>query len=348
MSLLRCSISLLLGAWLLSGLRCSSQQPSIAFGPKIKGVGFVAPVNPIDSTALLPVKQANAQWVCLMPYAFMRRESTQLIYNVNGQWWGENVDGIKGCVKLAHQQGLKVMIKPHLWLRHGTFTGTFDLATEAEWQAWEHDYGQYIKTYARLADSLHVELFCIGTELENFAKKRSQFWQTLISDVRTLYHGKITYAANWDTFEQFPHWKALDIVGIDAYFPLHEAATPTVAQLSNAWEKHFETIVAFQEKTQKPILFTEYGYRSINHTAHQPWVADTPAEVNHEAQARAYEALFRRFWAEPWFAGGFVWKWYAPAMLQRAESRWHQMATDYTPQNKPAEQVIKQWYGRKE
>jgi hypothetical protein len=346
-NLMRWAWLLVLG-WGLSAQRCGNQQLVQHKGPKINGVSFVAPVNPIDSTALTPVTNINATWVCLMPYAFVRRESNQVIHSQKGQWWGENTEGIKGCVVLAHEQGLRVMLKPHLWLRGGQFTGTFDLPTEAKWQVWEQGYGQYIKTYARLADSLNVELLCIGTELENFAKKRPQFWKSLIAEVRGLYRGKLTYAANWDTFEQFPHWASLDYVGIDAYFPLHEAATPSVEELRKAWAKHHEQIESFVTQTPKPILFTEYGYRSINQTAHQPWVADTPAEVNHEAQARAYEALFQRFWPEPWFAGGFVWKWYDPAMLQRAESRWHRMATDYTPQNKPAEQVIKQWYGRKE
>jgi hypothetical protein len=93
-------------------------------------------------------------------------------------------------------------------------------------------------------------------------------------------------------------------------------------------------------------LFTEYGYRSIDQTAKEPWVADTPAKVNHQAQANAYEALFAEFWHEPWFAGGFAWKWYEPQMLHRAESRWHKMDTDFTPQNKAAQQVLQKWYGK--
>lgn len=329
------------------GLSQCGQVAPLHLGEKITGVSFVAPVRPIDSTALVPVKQINANWVCLMPYAFTPRDSDELIFNLTGQWWGENVQGVGGCVALAHQRGIKVMIKPHIWLRHGGFTGTFDLPNDEAWKKWETNYSRYILTYAKVADSLHADLFCIGTELENFAQKRSDFWKNLITQVKGIYKGKITYAANWDTFQKFPHWQDLDYVGIDAYFPLSESATPTAAELKKGWEKHHEILNEFVANTQKPILFTEYGYRSIDQTAKEPWVSDTPAKVNHQAQANAYEALFAEFWHEPWFAGGFAWKWYEPAMLNRAESRWHKIDTDFTPQNKAAEQVMQKWYGKK-
>ena len=39
-----------------------------------------------------------------------------------------------------------------------------------------------------------------------------------------------------------------------------------------------------------------------------------------------------------WFAGGYVWKWYVE------EGRHHKKDIDFTPQNKPAEKLIKNWY----
>ena len=59
---------------------------------------------------------------------------------------------------------------------------------------------------------------------------------------------------------------------------------------------------------------------------------------NPRLQAAAYEALFRVWWDEPWFAGGFVWKWYA----RRPAGEW--IATDYSPQGKLAESVLATWY----
>jgi hypothetical protein len=59
------------------------------------------------------------------------------------------------------------------------------------------------------------------------------------------------------------------------------------------------------------------------------------------AQATAYRALFETFWNEPWFAGGFLWKWFDSHAERGGPDN-----TRFTPQNKPAEEVIREWYGR--
>jgi len=49
--------------------------------------------------------------------------------------------------------------------------------------------------------------------------------------------------------------------------------------------------------------------------------------------------LFLTFWHQPWFAGGFVWKWYAHHPEAGGANN-----NDYTPQRKPAEQLIRSYY----
>ena len=45
------------------------------------------------------------------------------------------------------------------------------------------------------------------------------------------------------------------------------------------------------------------------------------------------------FWKEPWFAGGFVWKWF-----HRHEKVGGKDNPMFTPQNKPAENEIRAYY----
>ena len=47
-----------------------------------------------------------------------------------------------------------------------------------------------------------------------------------------------------------------------------------------------------------PVLFTEYGYRSVENCAKEPWVADRKGTVSLTAQQNAYEALYREILAE--------------------------------------------------
>ena len=63
--------------------------------------------------------------------------------------------------------------------------------------------------------------------------------------------------------------------------------------------------------------------------------------VDFETQALCYEAFFRTFWHQPWFAGSYFWKWY-PSLTS---SRHTPPAIDFTPQGKPAEGVMTRWYG---
>lgn len=316
-------------------------------GPKMGGVTFVAPRQPIDSATLGTMKRVNANWVALVPYAMAGDGEARLHYNHPRQMWGETYAGIAECTRLAHQQSLKVMVKPQVWIHRGTYTGHFSLSTETDWQAFEADYRDYILGFARVADSVGVELFCLGTEFDQFVEKRPAFWKGLIADVRGVFRGNLTYAANWNSYRAFPHWQYLDFVGVNAYFPLCPRDTPTAQTLDEHWKPWVREVEAFHRKHKKPILFTEYGYRSLDGCAKEPWESSRDAPANSEAQRLSYEALYRQFWQKPWVAGGFLWKWYDRDQLADSDSRWFRRQTDYTPQGKPVEATIREWYGRK-
>ena len=113
-------------------------------GFSIKGISMVAPVTSIDSNALLPLIAINSNSIAVMPYAFCSPENPVIRYNHKGQWWGESDEGVINSIQLAHQKKWSVMLKPHLWIAHGMYTGAFTLQTEKEWQAWEESYLEYI------------------------------------------------------------------------------------------------------------------------------------------------------------------------------------------------------------
>jgi hypothetical protein len=65
--------------------------------------------------------------------------------------------------------------------------------------------------------------------------------------------GKLTYAANWDDFDKVPFWNELDYIGIDAYFPLSNATTPSVLELNDAWQQHIKKIEKLQRDEQNTL-----------------------------------------------------------------------------------------------
>jgi hypothetical protein len=313
--------------------------------PTHRGITLVAPPRPFEADPMQELRELGADWVAVTPYGFCRPGQTEVKYNLSGwQWWGERPEGVRRSIELAHQAGLRVMLKPQIWVP-GSWTGGIDFGSEGEWEAWERSYLRFIAGMAELAQEMDVELFCIGTEFRESTRQRPAFWRNVANQVRGCYQGQLVYAANWDEYQHVSFWDAVDYIGIDAYFPLSESPTPSVAELKKAWKPVVQEIKKTQSRWKKPVLFTEYGYLSVDHCAHRSWEIEPRVKslpVNQQAQANALEALYATWWQEPGWAGSFLWKWF-PAM----QGHEGYPERDYTPQDKLAEEVICRWFSRR-
>ena len=199
-------------------------------------------------------------------------------------------------------------------------------------------------TFAELAQAEGVEMMCVGTEMKGIVRDRPGYFGRLADTVRTVFNGPVTYAANWDNYKNVQFWDKMDYIGVDAYFPLVEADTPAVADLVQAWQVEKADLQSYTEEYQIPVLFTEWGYLSVDQAGYRNWELEANLEnlsVNLQAQANCYEAMFEAFWGEPWFAGGFAWQWYADHPNAGGPND-----KDHTPQNKPAFEVMKAEYAK--
>lgn len=317
-----------------------TQKEFIPTSPKINGVSFVAPSQPVSAEVMLPIKHINSNWVAITPYAFSRANEPTVRHSYDHQWWGERVEGVKKTIEYAHDLKIKVMLKPHVWVRGQGWAGDYTLSSQEEWDLWYHDYSDYILTYAKLAEKMRVELFCIGTEYRKATTLQTDLWIKLISEIRKVYTGKLTYAANWDNYQKISFWDKLDYIGIDAYFPLNSEKTPKVNALLLDWKAHKSDIEALAKQYNTPILFTEFGYESRDYAADGHWKYDIDTlSVNLNGQTNAYQAIYQSFWNESWFMGGFLWKWHANHENSGGLENKH-----FTPQNKPVELIIKKHY----
>lgn len=313
---------------------CNSQtKDTVVANFEIKGISYVATNSPIDSSNITPLQNVKCNWISQMPFAFGQLNSTQVTYDPVNQWWGETDIGIITTTQLAKQKGIKTMLKPQIWI-NGSYTGAFSLTTESDWLIWESNYSSYILHFAHLADSLNIEMFCIGTELKLVVQNRPNYWNNLIDSIRTFYSGKLIYAANWDDYQQVPFWNKLDYIGIDAYFPLSTSTTPSVDEIVSGWYATITEIDQYRLTQNKDVIFSEIGYKSVDQCAHEPW-NPVSINLNLQAQANATQGFFEAFANKPWFKGAFLWKWYPN----------HQTAgglnnKDFTPQNKPAQTII--------
>ena len=322
---------------LIFGCAASVYKPE-----KINGVSFVAMNTAIDSTNIVPVVEVNANYAAVMPFGFIRDlDQPEVIHNTDRQWYGETRAGAKQYIYELQKKNISIMIKPQIWVSRGKFTGEIMMQSETSWKELEDSYSNFLMEYAELAEEVNAEILCVGTELELFTKYRPEYWYSLIEKIRSVYKGKLTYAANWNEYRKIPFWDKLDFIGIDAYFPVSNHKTPSFEDCLAGWQKHKFEILKLSSTYKKKVLFTEYGYRSVDYAGEKPWdYSNSEGSVNLEAQVNTTKALFETFWYEDWFAGGFVWKWFH--IHNKVGGPDNNM---FTPQNKPAQEVIRVQYG---
>ena len=250
------------------------------------------------------------------------------------------------AIQQAHKLGLKVMLKPQVdvfdW-RGGFWRGDVDFSKAEDWQAWFNSYKDFIVHYAKMAQEYNVELFCIGTELTIPAVWQPELWRkVVIKNVREIYKGPITYAANWnEEYLLIKFWDELDYVGLDPYFPLSDKEKPTLEDLKGGWKKHLEEIEDWQKRLNKPVIFAEIGYKSSTGAAKTPWEHGAGKEIDLQLQADCFEALLETFWDKPWFYGVYWWYWGTNERMGGPNNR------GFVVQNKPAQEIVAKWYKKR-
>lgn len=285
--------------------------------------------SPASEASLRRVKALGANWISIMPFGFERADPSVRLGGF------ETDEVLAGATKQAHAHGMKVLMKPHVWIRGGD--AMMAEWTAEEWRRWFADYETFIVHYATLSRDIGADALSIGNELK-YATKHEQEWRAVIAKVRAVYRGPITYGANFDEVFGVKFWDALDFIGVSGYFPLSDAATPDRAALIKAWQPIVKQLGELSRATKKQIVFTEIGYRSADGAAWRQWEIPRTARPNAAAQRIAFEAFFEAVWPQPWVAGAYVWKWFSNRQDHDPSDN------DYEVDGKPAEEVIRHSY----
>ncbi|WP_073755209.1 glycoside hydrolase family 113 [Streptomyces sp. CB03234] len=312
-------------------------------GPLPTQRGFALPTYDTDGyddphapAYLGQIAAVGANWVQLNPTWYQADPATGVMRPASQT---PRDDGVARMVYLAHRHGLKVLLKPHVDLDDDTDRATIRPAHPGDWFT---AYGDFARHYARLAAWCGADAFAVGTELAGTVGHR-EHWLAVVARIREAYAGPLLYAANYDEYESVRFWDAVDLMGIDAYWPLSESPTRDVRRLTRAWGPVRDRLARFAAEAGKPVLFTEAGYTSVRGgvTAPYSWtVSPTPDATE---QAAGYEALLRAFTGRPWWAGVHWWVWeQLPATTGRTRS------LDYSAHGKDAEGVVARWWAPQE
>ena len=332
---------------------------------KINGISLRAPrIPPLIGDSIAAIKRTHANWIAIVPEATLERNTLKLRPDAENDWWGETIEANIEAIHLAKNRGFKIMLKPQIVLSAVeakskkinislkgknkislnkdktsgvVWRGDFEAKNENDWKIWENSYEAYILRLAHVADSLEVDLFCIGNELRQSAVKRPDYWRQLIKKIKNIYKGPLTYSANWDEYNKITFWDELDFIGLDTYFPINAAAVPSIKKTYKNWKPILKKLKKTSKKYDRKIIITEFGYRNIEYAGKKPWLHDFDKDrISDKAQLHLYEAFFQAFWNKKWVAGGFLWQWFHTSKKG--------VNATFSPQGKPALEVLKKWY----
>ena len=260
----------------------------------------------LDELAALGVN-----WIAIHPYAGIRGDGR--LRPSGGEFQPATPpEWLSRPIAEAEARRMAFLVKPHLayWGSPFAWRGEIRFDEPAARARFWTEYSDWIVGLARVTGE--ADAFCVGTELDRMLGDEDE-WRALIARVREVTGARLTYAANWDAFENVPFWDALDAIGIQAYFPLSEEREPGEADLRAGWDGVLARLRRMHERTGKPVVFTELGYHASPHVASQPW-SDSRAEDRDRAgqlQQRclrlALEILDRE---RSWLRGAFLWKWF--------------------------------------
>jgi hypothetical protein len=238
------------------------------------------------------------------------------------------------AAQAVQDAGLEVVFKPHVDVDDGTWRGHI---APADPGAWFGSYRDFVLPWAALAESLGSVLFVVGTELASTLDEE-RYWRETLAAVRGKFSGQLVYAASWDECDRVPFWDALDLVGVDAYFPIASRPDPGRFELLAGWQPWIERLELLQHRAGRPILLTEIGYRSVDGAGERPYDIGAAGRIDLLEQSDLYWAALQATALADGFAGLCWWNW-------RAAGGGGPLDSDYTPAGKLAEQELRSAWG---
>ncbi|MBC7173666.1 MAG: hypothetical protein H5U40_14595 [Polyangiaceae bacterium] len=309
----------------------SSLQPGRGYG------------TPYSAELLDHLAAMGTTWISITPFGrIWSLTSTEILMDFEAPY-EDNREGIRTIVEQAHARGMRVMLIPHLWVETTGWRGEIDPGTEAGWRAYRQSYRDFVMSWARDAEYAGVDALSIGVECKSWSGRFGAFWESFIAEIRASYSGLLTYSANWDEAEAVVFWDLLDLLGINAFYPLADHDGATDAEYLEGALRWVAPVRELAEAHDMPVLFVEVGYTTRANAAVQPWLWPDGMQnvvIDEREQARALGAMFDAFLPEPWFAGFFVWRYYASLDDVSQEGQW-----GFSPHAKQAAHTIETAFG---
>ena len=260
-------------------------------------------------------RETGATWV-EMPLVL--RQSTSSSLDLGPDPNTVTLDAFGNGIQRAVSLGYHVFVVPLTdVVAHGSWAGVIVYQSQQELQAWFDRYWNALKPYAEVAQQAGAEQMAIGSELEWLSQNApASLWNQLISRVRSVFKGTLTYDMNWwpSLSSLPPSWfknPALKEIGLSEYAPLVDSPQRVDPNAMPAlWKSRVGKLIdSFAAHVGKPIILSEIGYRDTSDGLYNPYYGVSSAPVDTQEQAAAFAAALINVFADRHIVGIFFWAW---------------------------------------
>ena len=262
--------------------------------------------SPAMRSTMEEIRTVGAGWVSTHPYGWIRANGAIRFHEFDPEHPPAH---IAHPIAEAHALGLKILIKPHLgyWGSAFSHRGEIRFHSEESWNRFFRDYERWITLMAEACR--HADAFVVGTELDGTIQHVDR-WRRIIAEVRKRTGAPLTYAANWTDYRKVEFWDDLDVIGIQAYFPLTHRPDPDSLAIAEGWRGVMAELREFASRENRRIAFTELGYNRSYSAPVEPWAYRVDGEDAVRVQVLCMRIALDAVEREPAVVGAFLWKWF--------------------------------------
>ena len=213
-------------------------------------------------------------------------------------------DLLISLIKEAHKEGLFVLLKPMLntlngeWRAYINFLDSEELC-EPKWSLFFANYEKYLIRYAKIAEENKVEMLLVGCELVS-SERKSSSWKHVISSIRQVYQGLISYNADKYDEENVSYWDDCDAISSSAYYP------------QDTINENLDRVQLLCNRFDKPYFMAEAGCPSRMGSEKIPNDWTHKGRYSEETQYNYFLSLFDSIKKYPFVRGFFIWD-YTPS-----------------------------------
>jgi hypothetical protein len=257
-------------------------------------------------STLTDIRAVGASWISIHPYARILADGTVQFRTYDPE---QPPAHLQRPIEEAHAQGLQIAITPHLayWGSPFRWAGDIGFSRDADWERFWESYTRWVVNLVSVCRD--ADGFILGTEIDRTLEFEER-WRELIRQVRSVTRAPLTYAANWTDYRRVRFWDALDVIGIQAYFPLSDRIGADPEEIEIAWKARMAELREFATQQNRRIVFTELGYNRSFAAPVRPWEARVDGREAEAVQETCLRIALAAVEDEPVVAGVFLWKWF--------------------------------------